>query len=134
MDQEEQKQDIGLSSDEQAEQQGSDSQEYQNEGVKSDGEEKPVQKSMAIIAVLAVVVVVLALVYMWGISAENAKAPSDMPSADLPALPNDDVKTDSLKQVSTSDDISDIEKDINSTDLDNLDTELDQVESDLNKM
>ncbi len=126
MEQEEQKQDIDLNSDEQA---------NEDEVVKQEnlvaGDTKTESKDMLIMAVLAVVVVVLALVYMWGISAEKAKAPSDIQNSILPTPPEDVPQAD---QVSTSDEIVDIEKDINSTDIDNIDAELDQIESDLNSI
>ncbi len=129
MEQEEQKQDIDLNSDEQV----NGSEVVQQEKTES-GVSKTASKDMLIIAVLAIVVVVLVIVYMWGISAEKAKAPSDIQNTTLPALPEDLSRTEQIETVSTSDEIVDIEKDINSTNIDDIDAELDQVESDLSNI
>lgn len=80
-------------------------------------------KNTIIIAVLAIVVVVLALMYMWG----SSKA---LPIEEQPPLPPDQ-QTEELRQVSTSDELRVIESDLMITDMETLDDDMEEIEFEL---
>jgi len=87
-------------------------------------------KNIIIIVVLAVIVVVLALMYMWGSSVQekaSTENETEVATIELPA----DGQIESLKQVSTSDEIVKIENDLNMTELENLDADLIQLEAEI---
>ena len=80
-------------------------------------------KNTIIVAVLAIIVVVLALMYIWGSNKE-------MRIEELPPLPPDE-QTEQLKQVSTSDELDVIELDLLSTEPDTLDGGILEMEVEL---
>lgn len=98
---------------------------YPEGTVSNSAQEEPdadhASKNLIIIAVLAVIVIVLALLYVWGSS--KTMAPEVLPDP----LPLEDPQTDALLQVQTGDEVQVIEEDLNTTELDQLDVELDQM-------
>lgn len=82
-----------------------------------------VSKNTIIVAVLAIIVVVLALMYIWGSN-------KVMRIEELPPLPPDE-QTEQLKQVSTSDELDAIEQDLLTTEPETLDTGLSDMEAEL---
>ncbi|HEY5600704.1 MAG TPA: hypothetical protein VIK81_01305 [Patescibacteria group bacterium] len=81
-----------------------------------------------IIIIIAILLVVVGLV-AWGYL---AKGTSNIDLGDLTS--KSDSKIEELKKQSTSDEISAIESDLNSTNIERLDEDLDQVNSDLNQL
>lgn len=100
--------------------QGADMQEGEVQG-----QEGGVPKNLIITVVIALVVVVLALMYLWGSKLRNE--PDQLP----PAFPAEDEQTMELKKVSDSDDLNAIEQDLTNTDLGNLDADLSDFEAEL---
>jgi hypothetical protein len=74
-----------------------------------------------------VIVVVVAGFYMW--PKENANVPEETPVVQQEEV---DVATASLQQVSSSDEVSAIEQDLNNTDLSGLDKEIPDIETQVN--
>lgn len=71
--------------------------------------------------------------YLWG-SMLNQPAPQEpIPENHEPETPRADADIQILSTVSSSDDISAIEADLNSTNLDNLDQETALIDNDLNQ-
>lgn len=105
---------------------------YGNEGgtAKTDqgtGGETP--KNLIIVVVVAVIIVVLALMYLWG-----STVPTEMPEPDAETpteLSVTDDQTETLKVVSPSDEIEQIENDLSATELDSIDAELGAFEAEL---
>lgn len=91
--------------------------------------------NMVIIAVLAVAVVVLALMYMWGSSVQDTLQTPDGPvPAELKQTPTsvtEDPTLDALNDTSSSDEMEEIEKDLRTTELDSLDAEVEQIEQEI---
>jgi hypothetical protein len=68
--------------------------------------------------------------YMWGSSVQekaSTENETEVATIELPA----DGQIESLKQVSTSDEIVKIENDLNMTELENLDADLIQLEAEI---
>jgi|GEM_PF-3255217 len=88
-------------------------------------------KNVIIIAVLAVIVIVLSLMYLWGIRAaqQEVTLPSDFPAE--PAMPQGTPSDMQQAELSTSTDINAIETDLDSTSLDNIDSDVAAMEADL---
>jgi hypothetical protein len=104
-----------------------------NQGEVSIGEENVTHessKNMLIVVVIAVIVVALALMYIWG-SSIALKNKIDVDTPPIPSAPTMDEQVETLKQVSTSDEIDAIEADIQNTDLENIDADLEQIEAGL---
>ncbi len=84
-----------------------------------------------ILVVFAVVIIVLALMYIWGTNVANS------PDVDEPNLPplhdevdvNEEIKA--IEQVNISDEIDLIQEDLMTTELENLDKDLESMEAEL---
>ncbi len=83
---------------------------------------KPIGPAVGIIVIIAILL--LGGIYFW-MQARDEVQYGDQPYTD--ALPGADSKVQALQQQSSSDKVSDIEADLQSTDLDNLDAELNSV-------
>ncbi len=96
----------------------------QHDRTEASSHEDHVAKNLLIIGVLALIVVVLALLYVWGSVAqlEEELAP------ELPAL--DPVQA-AWAELGTSTDVEAIEADLENTELEPLDAELDQLMTEL---
>jgi len=79
--------------------------------------------------VVAVIVVVLALMYIWGSQVEEEHYMETGTSDEIP-MP----QKGQTEPLSTSDEIVDIEKDLNTTDIEGIDVELEQMEAELDTM
>jgi len=90
--------------------------------------EHSASKNIVIVVVVAIIIVVLALMYMWGARVQESM---NTPIEELPTLPASDEQVENLKQVSTSDELEDIERDIDATELDNLDADLTELEAEI---
>lgn len=91
------------------------------------GEEK--NNRWAWIVTGVVIVVVVAGFYMWpkeGASPANAPEESQIVQEEV------DASAAALQQVSSSDEVSDIEQDLNNTDLSGLDKEIQDIETEVN--
>lgn len=102
----------------------------------SQGEPKTVS-TLILLLVLALVAIMGGIGYWYylGQQAETAPAIVTRPPLESnkePETPTATAQTDSLNTMSTSDEISTIEADIESTNLDSLDSELVQIETELN--
>jgi hypothetical protein len=93
-------------------------------------EDTPQSKNMVIVAVLAVIVVVLALMYIWG--SQMATEP-EIEVPELPPVPVLDEQTEALKDVSSSDEVEAIAEDLETTDLEDLDAGLAEMEAELDQ-
>ena len=92
--------------------------------------EHETSKNIIIIAVLAVIIVVLALMYIWGSKITEQQLPEVR--EDIVAVPpRVDEQTEALKQVSASNELVDIEKDLDKTELDSLDADLVELEAEI---
>ena len=104
--------------------------EQEEQPTREDAEDKnTVSKNIIIVVVIAIVVVVLALMYIWGSSVEVAK--DEEMETEPQVFTYEDEQTEDLKQVEESDEIGDIEKDIQETSLDNLDENLADLEAEI---
>lgn len=97
------------------------------------GTEPEVSKNTIIFIVLGVIVVVLALMYLWGSGVKQGMDSNKTPPETQIPLPPD-TQTEALRQVSTSDELEVIEADLNATELDSLDANLDQLEQELDTL
>lgn len=92
--------------------------------------------SGAMIGAVVVIVIIVALgayVFMNRDSGTNAPQYSEEEQAELDAIVDaPDQTLEELQQQGSSDEIADIEADIDATDLDNLDQELGDIEGELN--
>ena len=75
-----------------------------------------------------VIVVVVAGFYMWPKGSSPANAPEETPIVQEEI----DASAAALQQVSPSDEVADIEQDLNNTDLSGLDKEVTDVETEVN--
>ena len=93
-------------------------------GKPEEGEKKPMGPIVGVIII--VIVLVFGGIYFWGakISKESAITAEEITAQEDPAL----IK---LQEQSTSDEIADIEADLDATDLEGLDAELEQIDQDL---
>ena len=96
-------------------------------------QESPETKNTgSIIAIIIIVaIIIIGGLYFWGEKINNATK-EDTGATTEEILSTPDEKTESLKKQGTSDSISDIDADLNSTDLDNLDAELQNIDAELN--
>ena len=76
-----------------------------------------------------VIVVVVAGFYMWP---KESSSPANAPEENQVAQEEVDASASALQQVSPSDEISDIENDLNNTDLSGLDKEVSDIEAEVN--
>ena len=76
-------------------------------------------------AIIVIVIIVLGGLYVWG-----GKL---LQNADSPAM-TEDAQTDSLSSQSSSDEVSDISKDLEAVDLNSLDAGIDAAGSDLDSI
>jgi cell division protein FtsX len=100
-------------------------------------------KNLIIIAVLAVIVIVLALLYVWGATSNTSNqlveevrdAPAEGATleAETPTIPEVDPAIEALQEVSATDDVATIEEDLDTTELEELDVELDQMMMELDQ-
>jgi len=96
-----------------------------------DGEPTPAEggkKPMGPIVGVVIIVIVLIFggLYFWGAKVSKEKT---MTAEEITA--QEDVMLIKLKEQSESDEIADIEADLNATDLEGLDAELEQIDQDL---
>jgi hypothetical protein len=97
------------------------------------------KKGNTTIIMIIIAVVILGLVALlankgFGIGQGLFKKPGENRITGVgPQLPTDD-KIEKLTTQSTSDEIDDIENDLNTTDLDSLDDELDSVDENINSL
>lgn len=93
-------------------------------------EETPTPKSSSVGALIGIVVVILVIVlgglYFWGQRVEQLEQKDS-----LTAL-GEDNSVETLQTQGTSDEIGDIEADVNATDLENLDKEVGTIDAELN--
>lgn len=99
-----------------------------NQENKTPTEETQSSKSLwAWVVLVAVIAAVVFGVYYWP-KVKPAEAPADMEEFNQP-----DAATQALEQATTSDEVADIEQDLNVTDFSNLDQELSDIEAELNQ-
>lgn len=93
--------------------------------------EAPQTKSTGAIigSIIIIVVLIIGGLYLWGKQIVEKETQSTMTPEQI--LSETDAVTDSLKNQGTSNKISDIETDLNSTDLNNLDKELENINTEL---
>lgn len=84
------------------------------------------KSSWAWIVLIVVVGAIVFGVYYWP-KIQPAEAPANMEEFNQP-----DAATQALEQATTSDEVADIEQDLNATDFSNLDGELSDIETELN--
>ena len=99
----------------------------------ADTEEKPSDNGPigpAIGTIIIVIILIIGGLYLWGakLSKESAVLEEKAPEEILAAP---DETFDSLETQGTSDEVSAIEGDLQTTDLDNLDAELQDIEAEL---
>lgn len=102
----------------------------ENVGNHMPGDEK--EKPIGPIVGVAIIVAILILggIYLWGtLSSRNIE---NMTGAEI--LSQEDEALKNLQKQGRSDLISDIEKDLNNTDIDNIDRELENIELELNNL
>ncbi len=83
--------------------------------------------------VIAFVVVILSLVYMWGSSIAGKEA-QDSPESYPPELPLNDTQSEVAESAYTPDTLEAIERDLLRTDIEGVDAELDTIESELDTL
>lgn len=76
-----------------------------------------------------VIVVVVAGFYMWP---KEGSAPANAPEENQVVQEEVDASASALQQVSPSDEVADIENDLNNTDLSGLDKEVSDIEAEVN--
>ncbi len=86
-------------------------------------------KNLVIVAVLAVIVVVLALMFMWGTRIEEQPAPEVIPPVETPVVEQAPVSV----PVSTSDDVDTLENELVMPEIETLDDELQNLEAALDE-
>lgn len=94
--------------------------------------EAPQTKSTGAIigSIIIIIVLIIGGLYLWGKQIVEKETQDTLTSEQI--LSETDTTIDSLKNQGTSSKISDIETDLNSTDLNNLDKELQNIEVELN--
>lgn len=102
----------------------------------AEGEPKTVSTLILLLA-LALIGILAGIGYWYYLGQKAETAPEVVTRPPLernkePETPTATAQTDSLNTMSTSDEISTIEADIESTNLDSLDSELIQIETELN--
>lgn len=90
-------------------------------------------KNTIIVAVLAIIVVVLTLMYIWGAGIDKEITEDALIEAELQAPLPPDESIEALQKVQTSDEMESIEADLSATDVDTLDADLRSMEAELNK-
>lgn len=112
--------------------QNSGNNETQEQGVEQELKNKhEVSKNIIIISVLAVIVVVLALMFMWGTSVQNKTVLEN--TTEAPETPSQLENQDATIRISTSDEIVEIENDLNNTEIDTLDADLEALEAEIDR-
>jgi uncharacterized protein HemX len=95
----------------------------------------PNKKSIGPIIGIAIIVVIIIFggLYYWGgkINKQELRSAQENTTAEE-ILSQEDASLESLQVQSTSDEIADIEADLDMTDLENLDAELDNIDIELN--
>jgi len=81
-------------------------------------------------SIIVILVLIAGLAYLWQNFPGQSEVPADMSAEDIRNLP--DEAAESLESQSSSDEISAIEADLNSTDLGDIDAELDTINTELN--
>ena len=86
-----------------------------------------VSKNVVIVAVLAVIVLVLAFMYIWG---STTSEPNPIVEPEIPVVPTPEPEV-VVPNVSTSDEVGALEADLDASELETLDSELEQMETEL---
>jgi len=94
------------------------------------------KKSMEVIfgSILVVVVILVAAYYFLGNRGNNGETPVYNESGQgegVGTVRDEDFKTQALEKQGSTDEIADIQKDLESTDLENLTEEVDQIDAEL---
>ena len=94
------------------------------------------KKSMEVIfgLILVVIILVIAAFYFLGNDKNLETPPAEEVETGQPeskTVPEEDFKTRALEKQGTTDEIDEIQKDLESTDLENLTEELNQIEGEL---
>ena len=95
------------------------------EPTSAEGGKKPMGPIVGV--VIIVIVLIFGGLYFWGSQLSEEK---EMTAEEIAA--QEDTMLIKLQEQSASDEIADIEADLNATDLEGLDAELDQIDQDLN--
>lgn len=95
--------------------------------------QKPSSNPVIFASMLALIVVILALVYMWG-SSRAGNEVSQPPETYPPELPQSDTESEAYESTYAPDTLDAIERDLISTDIESLDAELDSIESELDTL
>jgi len=105
----------------------------------SDPDEQPVRGPVILFIGILLLAILVGLV-LWFMSMQNNNTPEPAPALDTRPTPEEnnepesttaEAQTDNLETVSTSDEISAIEADLEATDLEALDAELNAIEAEL---
>jgi hypothetical protein len=83
--------------------------------------------------IIVILVIVLGGLYFWGQRLDKSSNEPVIPEDTMTGSPAEDDSIEMLETQGLSDEISDIEGDLNTTNLDNLDQGLQQIESELNQ-
>ena len=89
--------------------------------------------SMGPIFVIVVVIIILLLggFYFWGAQVNDSGIQQDEESGDLTTM-EEDVATEALMETGTSDEVVDLEVELDVTNLDDLDAELGDIDQEFN--
>ncbi len=92
---------------------------------------KPKKKSVGPIIGIAIIVIIIIFggLYYWGAQINTQEIKDEQESLTAEQIESqEDLSVKQLETQSTSDEIADIETDINATDLENLDQELENID------
>jgi hypothetical protein len=78
-------------------------------------------------SIIVIIVIIIGGLYFWGTKAVAPTDEAQTPPADPITMPEQDPIGDALRNTSTSDELGDIEADLNTTDIDSIDAEADQI-------
>jgi flagellar basal body-associated protein FliL len=104
-----------------------------NEEINQSAEKKTKSVKLFFSLVVTVMVLTVAAFYFLG-NNKNLENPSSNTSTEQPeskTVPEEDFKTRALEKQGTTDEIDEIQKDLESTDLENLTEEINQIEAEL---
>ena len=106
-----------------------DTEKQQPQTQSTQSEEQPSEgsKGALIGSVIVVVLIIAGGIYIF----LNRPTPAQLPPEEITDA--EDTALDNLNSQSNSDELSDIEADVNNTDLENLDAELENIEQELNE-